>query len=91
MKLLIGFCTAACRTASIAAERTFEIELNIWVGWGSNPQPTPKAFGAALPLSYQSGSAQQIDGDLRILFCLEFALKYSGRIDFWYCLASHKL
>ena len=25
----------------VAAERTFEIELNIWVGWGSNPQPTP--------------------------------------------------
>ena len=63
----------------------------IWVGWGSNPQPTAKAFGAAPLLSYQSGSAQQIDGDLRILFCLEFALKYSGRIDFWHCLASHKL
>jgi hypothetical protein len=41
MKLLIGLCSTACRMASIAAQRTFEVEPNIWVGWGSNPQPTP--------------------------------------------------
>jgi hypothetical protein len=41
MKLLIGLCSTACRMASIAAQRTFKVEPNIWVGWGSNPQPTP--------------------------------------------------
>ena len=35
MKLLIGLRSTACRMASIAAQRTFEVEENIWVRWGA--------------------------------------------------------
>jgi hypothetical protein len=34
--------------------RIYGSRLKKWVGWDSNPQPTPKAFGAALPLGYRS-------------------------------------
>jgi hypothetical protein len=57
--------------------REITIQKN-WVGWGSNPQPTPKAFGAAPPLSYLSGSARQVDGDLRAAECVALLATADG-------------
>ncbi len=52
-------CGVVLEQAQALAERLYqmfpreqELTNRKWVGWDSNPQPTPKAFGAALPLSY---------------------------------------
>jgi hypothetical protein len=39
--------------------------LRMWVGWDSNPEPTPKAFGL---LSSRARRFQKKHGHLRILF-----------------------
>jgi hypothetical protein len=34
-------CSTARRMASREVLQVLEVERNSWVGWGSNPQPTP--------------------------------------------------
>ena len=80
MKLLIGLCSTACRMPSIAAQRTFEVEPNIWVGWGSNPQPTPIArrLSGLLESSWIRGwkkSSEHRNCEFRVLFALQLSLK----------------
>ena len=59
---------------------------NWWVGGDSNPGPTPKAFGAALP-SDTSRLIQQINRDGDILLSLQFFLQFPRRNQIWHLAA----
>ncbi len=66
------------------ARRTAIFEA--WVDWDPNPEPTPKAFGAALLIELLRVVVQLVNSQLRILFGVESSLHFSSRLD-----ASHLL
>jgi hypothetical protein len=65
----------------------FLVFMKIGVGWDSNPQPTPKAFGATLSLSLSLSVAINQSADLAEKLRLEDfssplgALEGSGRFN----------
>jgi hypothetical protein len=61
--------------------------MELWVGWGSNPQPTPNAFGAALPVEL----TQEEDRYSWVLLGFELLFEFPSCLNGRHFFRGHEL